>query len=93
MQQVLTGMLFRFPRECLQDASGVLLELFDIMPQQVAIWVKNAIDMLPRGTVKQGDEERLMAAIGQKIQLGEMRKVRVLLQGTFTYLACSSRSI
>ena len=74
-------MMFSFPRECLQDASGVLLSLFELIPEQVSAWVKNTISMLPPGSVKVDDGERLMNTISQKIQNRDMRKVRVLLQG------------
>ena len=79
-QRILTGMMFSFPRDCFPDASGVLLALFEIMPQQVALWVKGTIGMLPAGTVKVGEGERLMSSVGMKLQQGEVRKVRVLLQ-------------
>ena len=79
-QRILTGMMFSFPRDCFPDASGVLLALFEIMPQQVANWVKSTISMLPAGTVKAGEGERLMNSVGMKLQQGEVRKVRVLLQ-------------
>ena len=82
VQRTMTGMMFHFPRDCFPDASGVLLVLLEIMPEEVAGWIGATIQMLPPGTVKQGEGERLMAAIGQKIQLGDLRKVRVLLQGT-----------
>ena len=39
--------------------------------------------MLPAGTIKSGEGDRLINAIAQKIQAGEMRKIRVLLQGEF----------
>lgn len=81
VQRILTGMMFHFPRDCFPDASGVLLSLFEIMPQEVAVWVKGTIGMLPAGTVKAGEGDRLMTSVGQKIQAGDMRKVRVLLQG------------
>lgn len=80
-QRILTGMMFHFPRDCFPDASGVLLALFEIMPHEVAIWVKGTIEMLPAGTIKAGEGERLMNAVGQKIQAGDIRKIRVLLQG------------
>lgn len=73
--------MFHFPKDCLPDASGVLRALFELMPQQVATWVKGTIEMLPAGTVKAGEGEKLMNVIGQKVQAGEFRKVRVLLQG------------
>ena len=79
-QRLLTGMMFSFPRDCLQDASNVLLAMLEIMPQPVAIWVKGTIDMLPAGTLKSGEGDRLMTAIANKIQQGEFRKVKVLLQ-------------
>lgn len=79
-QRILTGMMFSFPRDCFPDASGVLLAMFEIMPQETAVWVERTIGMLPAGTVKQGEAERLMQGIGTKLQLGEVRKVRVLLQ-------------
>ena len=79
-QRIMTGMMFSFPRDCFPDASGVLLSLFEIMPEQTAVWVKSTVDILPAGTVKQGEGERLMQGIGTKLQQGEVRKVRVLLQ-------------
>lgn len=79
-QRILTGMLFSFPRDCFPDASGVLLSLFEIMPQETAGWVRSTIGMLPAGTVKAGEADRLMNSIGSKLQQGEVRKVRVLLQ-------------
>lgn len=86
VQRILTGMMFHFPRDCFPDASGVLLALFEIMPQDIAVWVKRTIGMLPTGTVKAGEGDRLMTSIGQKIQAGDMRKVRVLLQGEYLIL-------
>ena len=82
VQRVMAGMMFTFPRDCLADASGVLLVMFELMPEQVATWVRGTIAMLPAGTVKVGDADRLVNAIAQKIQVGDMRKIRVLLQGT-----------
>ena len=74
-------MMFHFPRDCFADASGVLLTLFEVMPQETAVWVKGTIGMLPAGSVKSGEADRLMNGIGQYIQVGDLRKVRVLLQG------------
>ena len=79
-QRIMTGMMFSFPRDCFPDASGVLLALFEIMPEQTVTWVKGTVSMLPAGTIKQGEAERLIQGIGQKLQQGEVRKVRVLLQ-------------
>ena len=81
VQRVMTGIMFHFPRDCFADASGVLLTLFEVVPQETAVWVKGTIGMLPNGSVKAGEADRLMNGIGQHVQLGDLRKVRVLLQG------------
>jgi len=81
IQRILTGMMFSFPRDCFPDASGVLLVLFELMPQDVAVWVRGTVGMLPTGTVKPGEADRLMNGISDKVQKGEIRKVRTLLQG------------
>ncbi len=73
--------MFSFPRDCFPDASGVLLVLFELLPQEVAVWVRKTIEMLPAGTVKPGEADRLMNGISDKVQKGEIRKVRTLLQG------------
>ena len=80
VQRVMTGMMFSFPRDCLQDASGVLLALFEVMPQETATWLKGTIGMLPTGSIRAGEADRLMNAVGLKVQGGDLKKVRVLLQ-------------
>lgn len=76
--------MFSFPRDCFPDASGILLVLFELIPQEVAVWVRGTIGMLPAGTVKQGEADRLMNGISERVQKGEVRKIRALLQGTYT---------
>ena len=80
VQRVLTGMMFTFPRDCLQDASGVLIALFELMPEQAAMWVRNTITILPSGSIKAGEVDRVMNNIASKIQAGDLRKLRAVLQ-------------
>ena len=88
VQRIMTGMMFYFPRDCFPDASGVLLAMFELIPQQVALWIKATISMLPPGSIKAGEGDQLMNAISQKIQTGDMRKVRIVLQGE--HISCPS---
>lgn len=80
VERVLTGMMFSFPEDCFPDASGILMTLFELMPQQTGSWVQSTIERLPGGTMKPGEAERLLTSISEKIQLSESRKIRVLLQ-------------
>lgn len=80
-QRVLTGMMFTFPADCFPDASGVMMTMFDLMPQEAGVWLQSTLQMLPAGTMKTGEAERLLKGIAEKVQTGETRKIRVLLQG------------
>ncbi|PGH35900.1 transportin-3 [[Emmonsia] crescens] len=80
VQRVLTGMMFSFPGDCFPDASGVLMSLFELMPQETASWVEATVHMLPAGTLKPGESDRLMKMLSEKVHQGDIRKTRVVLQ-------------
>ncbi|KAF2235675.1 ARM repeat-containing protein [Viridothelium virens] len=80
VQRCLTGMMYSFPAGCIPDASGVLLALFQMLPTDSAAWTAGTIALLPQGSVSEPERERLSRNIGQRIQSGEVRKVRTLLQ-------------
>ncbi|QKX60522.1 uncharacterized protein TRUGW13939_07667 [Talaromyces rugulosus] len=80
VERVLTGMMFSFPEDCFPDASGILMTMFEMVPQQTGAWVQTTIERLPAGTMKAGEAERLLTQISEKIQSSESRKIRVLLQ-------------
>lgn len=67
VQRIMTGMMYTFPRDCFPDASGVLLDLFHIMPEQVALWVQKTISMLPAGSITSQESERLLNNIKQYV--------------------------
>ncbi|QIX00197.1 hypothetical protein AMS68_005714 [Peltaster fructicola] len=79
-QRCLTGMMYSFPADCFPDASGVLLALFQLMPEQAAEWTSNTVSLLPAGSISDQEKDRLGRNIGQRIQSGELRKIRTLLQ-------------
>lgn len=82
VQRVLTGMMFSFPEDCFPDASSVLMNLFELMPQEAGAWIQSTLQMLPAGSMKPGEAERLLKAVLEKVQSGETRKIRPLLQGS-----------
>lgn len=88
VKQVMAGMMITFPDDCFADGSGVLLGLFELMPEQTAIWVDKTVRMLPPGTISEAEIDRLMANLRERLSLGTegLRKVRILLQDfTNTY--------
>ncbi|KAK2734196.1 Nuclear import receptor [Myotisia sp. PD_48] len=80
VQRIMTGMMFSFPGDCFPDASAVLMSLFELVPVETAGWVEATIQMLPAGTVKPGESERLMASLSENARSGDLIKIRVILQ-------------
>ncbi|PGG98023.1 hypothetical protein AJ80_09592 [Polytolypa hystricis UAMH7299] len=80
VQRVLTGMMFSFPGDCFPDASGVLMSLFELMPREAGEWVEATVQMLPAGTMKPGESDRLLKTLGEKVTMGDTRRIRVVLQ-------------
>lgn len=60
VQRVLTGMMYTFPRDCIPDASGVLLELFPLLPSQTALWVQSTVSMLPAGSITSQESQKFL---------------------------------
>jgi transportin-3 len=88
VKSIMAGMMITFPDDCFSDGSAALLGLFEIMPQQTASWVDKTVRMLPPGTVREAEIDRLMNGIRERLALGHegLRKVRSLLQDfTNTY--------
>lgn len=79
-QRILTGMMYSFPEDCFPDASAVLMAMFGILPRETAIWTRQTLEMLPAGSLKQGEADRLMNGISERVQKEDLRKTRVLLQ-------------
>lgn len=84
-QRVLTGMMFTFPGDCFPDASGVMMTLFELLPHETGAWLQSTLQMLPPGSIKPGEAERLLKNISDKVHSGETRKIRVLLQGKLNH--------
>ncbi|KAF2271470.1 ARM repeat-containing protein [Westerdykella ornata] len=80
VQRIMTGMMYSFPEGCFADSSGVLLELFELMPEQVALWVQQTVAMLPAGSITPQESERFLNNIRQRIQSRDIRMIRNILQ-------------
>lgn len=90
IKAIMAGMMITFPRDCFADGSGVLLEMFRLMPAETTAWVETTIRLLPEGTVSAVESERLMGKIRERLagaggaggtgDSGNVRQVRALLQ-------------
>jgi transportin-3 len=65
VQRILTGLMFNFPKDNMPDASGVLIALVELLPNNVSPWILSTIQMLPAGSVSQNESDRVMANINK----------------------------
>lgn len=82
VKAVLTGMMITFPSDCFAEGSAVLLDLFNLLPQQTTLWVDKTVRLLPQGTVSPQEIDKLMLGIRDRVAEGSesLRKVRSILQ-------------
>ena len=80
VQQTMTGLMYTFPEDCYGDASAILLTIFSLVPPAAAQWVAATLQLLPQGSLKPEEANKLMKGINEKIRNNEVRKVRAILQ-------------
>jgi transportin-3 len=80
VQRCMTGMMYSFPQDCIPDASGVLLALFELVPREVALWIAQTIDLLPAGSLAAEEKDMLLRRVSGLVEKSETRKIRTLLQ-------------
>jgi transportin-3 len=95
-ERVLRGMMETFPEDCIPDASGVVLDLLNVLPQETTGWIATTLQNLPANSIRPQEREKLAASIQQwvhtprqllastdtarKISGNDFRKIRVMLQ-------------
>ena len=88
VKSIMAGMMITFPDDCFSDGSAALLSLFEILPQQTTSWIDKTVRMLPPGTIREVEVDRLTSGIRERLAMGRdgLRKIRSLLQDfTNTY--------
>ena len=60
---VASGLMYSFPRDCVPDASGVLLALVQLVPGRFAEWIKNTLELLPPGSVSPQEAQKVLKSI------------------------------
>ncbi|KAF2260719.1 ARM repeat-containing protein [Lojkania enalia] len=80
VQRIMAGMMYSFPEGCFPDASGVLLDMFELMPEHVANWVQSTVGLLPAGSITPQESDRFLNNIKQRIETGDVRMIRTILQ-------------
>ncbi|KAI0599384.1 exportin 1-like protein [Biscogniauxia sp. FL1348] len=89
IKRILAGMMITFPGDCFADASGALLTLFEVLPEQTVVWVDQTLRILPEGTVTSTEVDRLMTKIRERLSAndsGDVRQIRSIMQDfTNTY--------
>lgn len=82
VNRVMAGMMITWPRDCFPDGSGVLLGLFELLPQETSVWIGKTLSLLPPGTITPDEANKLMVKINTRLSEGQegTRQVRSLLQ-------------
>jgi transportin-3 len=64
-QRVLAGMMYSFPEDCIPDASGVVMDMLRVLPQETGAWISATLHQLPAGAIRPHERDRLVSQIDQ----------------------------
>lgn len=79
--RLVSGLIFSFPRDCVTDASSLMLTLFQLVPSQQALeWLSATLNMLPEGSIGQEEKDKLLARVNGAMTSGDFKRVRTLLK-------------
>lgn len=74
------GQVWRFPRDCISDASGALLIMIETQPSNALSWIQASISSLPAGSVGEQEAELLLQNMQISCQTGDLKRARSQLQ-------------
>lgn len=81
---VFTGQVYSFPRDCVTNASGVILTLLEIFEAAALPWIEAAFSSLPSGTMGDAERVKFVEGIRQSCQAKDFKRSRSQLQDLTT---------
>lgn len=80
MTHIFYGLAYSFPRDCVPDASGVLLSLIEIHPEDAIKNIGLVLDLFPAETISSQERSRLLNDLTNAAIQSDWKKIRRLLQ-------------
>lgn len=78
---VVHGLTTNLAKDCSTNASSLLLTLFTVVPQELALtWLNSAIETFPTGSISQEESHKFLTRIATSIQSRDFKRVRSLLR-------------
>lgn len=74
------GQVWKFPRDCISDASGALLILIETQSSSVLPWINKSFSRLPVGSVGQQEADLLLQNMQNSCRTGDFKRARSQLQ-------------
>ncbi|CCG80943.2 Uncharacterized protein C11G11.07 [Taphrina deformans PYCC 5710] len=81
---IFTGQVYSFPRDCIGDASGVILTLLEMQPDSALPWIENAFSRLPAETVGEPERIKFLDGMRQSCHAKDFKRSRSQLQDLTT---------
>ena len=85
MKQIITGLVFWFHSDCYSPATGVIVEMLQILPEQTMVWLKGSLELLE--TLSPAEMTQLLKKVHDHVEQGghqSMRQIRSTID-SFAY--------
>lgn len=78
--RLFSGLIYTFPRECVLDASGLLMAIVSICPEESIEWVNSMLRMLPAGTITNDESQQFLDRFSSSVRSHEDVKIKAHIQ-------------
>jgi transportin-3 len=79
--KIVSGLIYSFPRDCVTDASSLLLVVYQLVPGEQSLqWLSSTLDLLPSGSVSDEEKTKLLQRVSTAMQSKDFKRVRTILR-------------
>lgn len=80
-KQIFVGLISEFPKDCIFDATSLLMAVFQLVPPASPLeWLSATLDEFPQGTVAAEEKQTLTQRVSVALQSGDYRRIRSLVR-------------
>lgn len=78
--RLISGLIYNFPKDVSGDATGLMLELFQLVePVEALSWLATTLDALPKGTVSDIEKQKLLGRVGTALNSGDFKRIKMII--------------
>lgn len=79
-RRILSGLMYSFTSDCVTDSSGVIMELVELCPEAMMVWIKETLQLLPQGSISPEEAQKFLKNMESAASAKDWSKIRYTLR-------------